>query len=77
MALRVVGNAPGLQNAGVMWAEEFTRFLKKTGFAQSILDRRLFFTSDEKGLALLLETSVGDCKLVVQSGALAAKFNGE
>ena len=42
MIPRVVGNVPGLQNAGLMWAEVPTRFLKGFGFKQSIVDRRLF-----------------------------------
>ena len=64
--LKVVGDVPGLQNAGVMWAEEFTRFLTKFGFAQSIVGRRLFFMYNEEGQALLLESPVDDYKLVVQ-----------
>ena len=42
MLLHIVGNVPGLQNAGVMWAEEFTAFLLGFAFTQSIVDRRLF-----------------------------------
>ena len=60
MALRVVGNVTGMQNAGVMWAEEFTRFLKGFGFTQSVVDRRLFFMFDEEGRALLLGAFVDD-----------------
>ena len=37
MALQVVGNVPGLQNAGEMWAEEFTGFLLDFGSTQSAL----------------------------------------
>ena len=40
MALWFVVNAPGLQNAGVMWAEELTDFLKGSSFTQSVVDRR-------------------------------------
>ena len=43
MALPVVGNVPELQNTGVMWAEEFTAPFLWFGFAQSIVDRRLFY----------------------------------
>ena len=42
MILQIVGNLPGLQNAGVIWAEEFTSFLLGFGFKQSNVDRRLF-----------------------------------
>ena len=47
MALQIAGNVPGLQNAGAMWAEEFTGFLLDFNFTQSIADRRLFFLADE------------------------------
>ena len=30
--LQIVGNVPGLQNAGAMWVEEFTGFLLDFGF---------------------------------------------
>ena len=39
MLFQIAGNVPGLQNAGVMWAEEFTAFLLGFGFTQSIADR--------------------------------------
>ena len=58
-----------------MWAEEFTRYLKRSGFTQSIVDRRLFYMSDEEGRALLLGMSVNNCTLVVQSAPLATRFN--
>ena len=38
MLLQIVGNVPGLQNAGGMWAEELTAFLLGFGFAQFIAD---------------------------------------
>ena len=72
-----MGNVPGLQKAGVMWAEGFTRFLTNFGFTQPTVDRRLFYMSDEEGRALLLVTLVDDSKLVVQSGVLVARFNKE
>ena len=73
--LQIAGNVPGLQNAGVMWAEEFTAFLLGFEFTQSIVDRRLFYLHDETGLLLMAGTFVDDCKLVVQSEAMAAAFN--
>ena len=73
MAPRVVGNDPGLQNAGLMWAEVFTRFVKGFGFTQSIVDWRLFYMFDEEDRALQLGTP--DCKFVVQSGPLVARFS--
>ena len=66
---------PGLQNAGVMWAEEFTAFLLGFGFTQSIVDRRLFYLDDKSGLLLMAGTFVDDFTLVVQSEAMAAALN--
>ena len=60
VVLQVVGNVPGLQNAGVMKAEEFTAFLLRFGFAQSIVDRRLFYLHDKSGLLPMAGTSAGD-----------------
>ena len=53
MILQVVGNVPGLQNAGAMWAGEFTGFLIDFGFTQPITDRRLFHLTDEAGACSL------------------------
>ena len=39
------------------------------------MDRRLFYLHDATGLLLLVGTFVDDCKLVVQSEAMAAAFN--
>ena len=75
MALQVAGNVMELQNTGVMWAEEFTAFILEFRFTQSIVDRRLFYLPNKAGLLLMVGTSVGVCKLVVQSGAMAAAFN--
>ena len=65
MLLQIVGNVPGLQNAGVMWAEELTAFLLGFEFTQSIVDRRLFYLHDEKGScswpALLWTTASSWC----------------
>ena len=77
MALLVARDVPGLLNAGVMWAGEFTRFLLELDFTQTIVDRRLFFMSDEEGRAVLLGTFVDDCNLVVRSESLAAGSNEE
>ena len=57
MVLQVIGSAPGLENAGVVWAGEFTSFLLKFWFTQSILSRRLF---NKPGLLLISGTSVDD-----------------
>ena len=72
MVLQIAGIAPGLQNAGVMWAEEFTAFLLGFGFTQSIVDRHLFYLYDNSGLLVMAGTFVDDFKLVVQYGAMAA-----
>ena len=74
MILQIVGNVPGLQNAGAMWAEEFTGFLLDFGFTQSITDRRLFHLTDEGGRLLIVGTFVDDCKVVIQSESKAAEF---
>ena len=66
MILKIVGNVSGLQNAGAMWAEEFTGFLLDFGFTQPITDRRLFHLTDKDGLLLIVGTSVDDCKVVVR-----------
>ena len=60
MALQFFGNVPGLQNAGVIWAEMSTKILLGFGFAQSILDRRLFYLHDKPGFLLIAGTFVGD-----------------
>mmetsp|Transcript_4068 Transcript_4068/g.9683 ORF Transcript_4068/g.9683 Transcript_4068/m.9683 type:complete len:381 (-) Transcript_4068:53-1195(-) len=75
MILQVVGSVPGLQNAGVIWAEESTAFLLGFGLTQSIVDRRLFYLHGKSGLLLVVGTSVDDCKLV-QPETMAAAFNG-
>ena len=66
MILQIVGNVPGLQNAGAIWAEEFTGFLLDFGFTQSITELRLFHLTDEGGLVLIVGMFVDDCKVVVQ-----------
>ena len=58
-----------------MWAEELTAFLLGFGFTQSVVNQRLFYLQDKSGLLLMVGTFVGDCKLVVQSGTMAAAFN--
>ena len=65
MVLQIVGNVPGLQNAGVMWAEEITGFLLDLGFIQSTTDRRLFHLIDEDGLVLIAGSFVIDGKVLV------------
>ena len=55
MVLQFFVNVRGLQNAGVMWAEEF-RF--GFGFAQSIVDRRLFYLHNRPGLLRMVGTFV-------------------
>ena len=73
---QIVSNVPGLQNAGVMWAEEFTAFLLGFGFTQSTVDRRLFYLHGKVGFLVMAGTFVDDYKPVVPSGAMAAAFNG-
>ena len=68
-----MGDVPGLQNSGAMWAEEFTGFL--LDFTQSITDRRLLHLTDEDGLGLIAGTSVDDGKALVQSEFNAAEFS--
>ena len=75
MLFQIAGNVPGLQNAGVMWAEEFTAFLLGFGFTQSAVDRRLFYLHDKTEFIFMAGTFADDCKLVVQSEAMAAAFN--
>ena len=75
MALQIVGNVPGLQDAGVVLAEEFTGFLLDFGFTQSITDRRLFLLTDDDGNILIVGTFVADCKAVVQSETKAAEVS--
>jgi hypothetical protein len=44
--LRIRGNVPGRQDAGVIWGKAYTDFLtSKCGLTQSIVDRRLFYKS--------------------------------
>ena len=57
---QVAGYAPGLQYAGVIWAENFTDFLLGFRFARSIVDRRLFYHHYKPGLLLMVGTFVND-----------------
>ena len=75
MALRIVGNVSGLQNAGVMWAEEYPAFLLGFWFTQFIMDRRQFYLHVKSGLLLMAGTFVDNYKLVVQFETMAAAFN--
>ena len=75
MMLQIVGNMPGLQNAGAMWAEEFTGFLLDFDFTQSVTDRRLFHLTDKDGLLLIAGMFVDDCKVLVQSDSKVAEFS--
>ena len=38
----ITGNVPGLRDAGRVWAADCDAFLLSEGFAQSIVDRRVF-----------------------------------
>ena len=42
---RVVGNVPGRQNAGVIWQDEYDKWLFEQDFSQSVVDRRIFYKS--------------------------------
>ena len=75
MVLQIVSNVPGLQDTGVVWPGEFAAFLLGFWFTQSIVDRRLFYFHDKSGPLLMMGTFVVDCKLVVQSGTIAAAFH--
>ena len=41
--MKIVGNVPDRQDAGVVWGDAYTTFLKECGFTQSAVDRRLYF----------------------------------
>jgi hypothetical protein len=44
MLLRIRGNLPGRQEAGVTWNKEYTRFLvDECGFTKSVVDRQVFY----------------------------------
>ena len=75
MVVQIWINVPGLQNAGVMWAGDFTGSLLALSFIDSITDRRLFFLADEGGLLLIAGTFVDDFKGVVHSETKAIEFN--
>jgi hypothetical protein len=87
MLLRIWGNLPGRQEAGVTWNREYTRFLvDECGFIKSVVDRQVFYRLGEGGqLDLMLGVHVDDnLALIISEEAFAAfeakwlaRFGGE
>ena len=74
MVFRIVGNMPGVQNAGRVWSDKYTADLLAWGFQQSVVDRRLFYQFDDEGKALIVGVFVDDNWILSQSPSLYAKF---
>ena len=73
--LKIVGNVPGRQDAGVVWGEAYTKFLtKECGFSQSAVDRRLYFKKGPAGQLVLLCVYVDDNRIVANDKAALKEF---
>jgi hypothetical protein len=70
----VVGNVPGVQDAGVRWGEHFGKFLKSKGYSQSIVDRRLYYRRDPDGTLSLVCVYVDDNRMTSTSKAVRDEF---
>jgi hypothetical protein len=70
----VVGNVPGIQDAGVRWGDHFGIFLKSKGYSQSIVDRRLYYRRDLDGTLSLVCVYVDDNRMTSTSKAVRDEF---
>ena len=64
--VKIVGNVPGRQDAGVVWGDAYTTFLKECGFTQSVVDRRLRSNSVASACCL---TSGGSWRRSLKTGS--------
>ena len=72
--IEVVGNMPGLREAGATWTREYHKFMLALGMIQSVADRRIYFKTDESGI-LVAGVHVDDNFLVSDSPSLASQFD--
>ena len=70
----VTGNVPGLQNAGVCWGDHFGDYLKRQGYSQSVVDRRLYFRREPEGTLSLVYVYVDDNLMISTSKEVRDKF---
>ncbi len=48
--LKIVGNVPGRQDAGVVWGDTYTKLLpEECGFSERVVDWRLYFKNRAGG----------------------------
>ena len=76
--LKIVGNVPGRQDAGVIWGKAYDEFLTKDcGLTQSIVDRRLYYKhGPNRELALVLVcVLVDDNRIAANSKAALQRFD--
>ena len=67
--LRITGNMPGRKDAGAIWARRYDGFLKRIGMRQSVVDRRLFVLSTDRG-TLFAYIHVDDTRLTFDNPEL-------
>ena len=73
--LKIVGNVPGRQDAGVVWGKAYTEFLTKVcGLKQSLVDRRLFYQCGPKGELILVCVYVDDNRIVANNRDVLDRF---
>ena len=72
--LKVPGNVPGRQDAGVIWGEKYSKFLADLGFTQCIVDRRVYKRSDGNGGWTIVCVYVDDNRIVSTSREMLAEF---
>jgi hypothetical protein len=73
--LKIVGNVPGRQDAGVIWGKAYDEFLKADcGLEQSIVDRRLYYKHGPNGELTLVCVYVDDNRIVANNKKVLQKF---
>jgi hypothetical protein len=73
--LKIQGNVPGRQDAGVIWGKAYTDFLvKDCGLKQSAVDRRLFYRHGPGTELLLVCVYVDDNLIVANDSKVLEKF---
>ena len=66
--LKIVGNVPGRQDAGVIWGKAYDEFLKADcGLEQSIVDRRLYYKHGPGRALTLVCVYVDDNRIVANN----------
>jgi len=74
--LKIVGNVPGRQDAGVIWGKAYDEFLTKDcGLTQSIVDRRLYYKHGPNRELTLVCVFVDDNRIVANSKEALQRFD--